>query len=284
MIYIPIIGALAQASSTIIEKIVLRIKKVNPKLYQTSAFFGVILVMLPLLYFFWKFEPEALELKNIIIFFSVVIISTIANGFYFYSLKWEKVSNLEPVRLLEPLFVIIIAFIFSFIISPVLYERNSNIIIPALIAAIALIFSHIKKHHLDFNKYFTAAIIGSFLFAFELVLSKTILNYYSPVSFYFLRCYFIFLLSLAVFKPNFNKLNKKLKFQIILAATLWVLFRISVYYGYLNLGVIKTTLILMFSPVFLYILARVFLKEKLSWRNIVASVIIIGCIIYVTLF
>ena len=56
MIYIPIIGALAQASSTIIEKIVLRIKKVNPRLYQTSAFFGVILVMLPLLYFFWKFE------------------------------------------------------------------------------------------------------------------------------------------------------------------------------------------------------------------------------------
>src|SRR3989344_117156 len=239
--------------------------------------------MLPLLYFFWKFESEALELKSIIIFFSVIIISTIANGFYFYSLKWEKVSNLEPARLLEPLFIIIIAFTFSFVISPVLYERNSNIIIPALIAAIALIFSHIKKHHLDFNKYFTAAIIGSFLFAFELVLSKTILNYYSPISFYFLRCYFIFLLSLAVFRPNFNKLNKKLRFQIILAAALWVLFRISVYYGYLNLGVIKTTLILMFSHVFLYVFARVFLKEKLSWRNISASVIIIGCIVYVTL-
>ena len=77
-------------------------------------------------------------------------------------MKWEKVTNLEPAKILEPLFVIILAIFFSFIIDAGLYERNLKVIIPALIAGVALIFSHIQKHHLKFNRYFIAAILGSF--------------------------------------------------------------------------------------------------------------------------
>jgi len=282
MIEIPIIGALALAGGTILEKVVLKKRKIDIKLYQTSSFFAIILVMLPLLYFFWKVDAGALELKNVIIFTLVVLFSIIANLFTFYSMKWEKITNLEPAKILEPLFVIILAIIFSFFIEG-LYDRNMHIVIPALFASLALIFSHIRKHHLEFNKYFIAAIFGSFFFALELVTSRLILDFYSPISFYFLRCASIFIFSLVLFSPKFNYLDKKAKWEIFIVGILWVIYRIMIYYGYLNMGVIFTTLIIMLGPIFIYLLAWKFLKEKLDWRNITAAIIIIGSILYALL-
>ncbi len=280
--YLPIFGAVAMASGTMLEKIVLRKKKIDIRLYQVAVFLAIVLVMIPFIYFFWKLDPLALELKNIFIFSLVVFFSIIANLLVFYSLKWEKISNLEPARILEPLFVILLAVIFSFFVSD-LYERNLNITIPALIAAAALIFSHVKRHHLTFNKYFIAAIIGSFFFAVELVISRLILDFYNPLSFYFVRSSAILLISFLLFRPSLKKLNTKVRWQILATGALFVFYRIVIYYGYLNIGVIFTTLMIMLGPIFIYIFAKIFLKEKLEWRNVVAGIIIAASIAYVIL-
>ena len=277
--YLPVLGAIALASGTILERIILRKRKVDIKLYQTAGFLAIVLAMIPFIYFFWKLDPAALELKNIIIFSIVVLFSIIANLLIFYSLKWEKVSNLQPARVLEPLFVIFLAIIFSFFVSD-LYERNFNIIIPALVAAAALIFSHVKRYHLTFNKYFIAAVLGSFFFAVELVVSMLILNFYSPMSFYFLRSSAILLISFIIFRPNFKKLNTKVRWLIFLTGAIWAFYRIIIYYGYLNIGIIFTTLIIMLGPIFIYIFAKIFLKEKLEWRNVVAGLVIAASVIY----
>jgi len=277
--YLPILGAIALAGGTILERIDLKRKKVGITLYQTASFMAIVLCLLPLIYFFWKMEPGAFAAKNIIILSLVIVFSIIGNLLIFYSLKWEKVGNLEPARVLEPLFVIVLAIIFSFF-SEGLYERNLKIIIPAIIAALALVFSHIKKHHLTFNPYFIAAIFGSFFFALELVLSRLILNFYSPVSFYFVRSFSIFLISFLIFKPDFKKLNKTVRWQIFATGFIWVIYRLVVYYGYLNIGVIFTTLILMLGPIFIYLLAHFVLKERMSWRNFVAAIIIVCAVVY----
>ncbi len=283
MFYYPILGALALATGTILQKKVLRVRKIDIKLYHVLEFLVITLVMLPFIYFFWKLTPEALELRNIFIFSLVIFFSIIANMFTFYSMKWEKVSNIEPAKILEPLFVILFAIFFSYLIGQEMFERNTKIIIPALIAGAALIFSHIKKHHLRFNKYFIAAIMGSFFFAFELVISKLILDFYSPITFYFLRCSSMFLISFALFRPKFNGLNTKIKFEILAIGIVWFFYRIIVYYGYLNIGVIFTTLMIMLGPIFIYLFAHIFLKEKLNWRNIIAALVIVGCVLYAIL-
>jgi len=282
MIYFPILGALALASGTILEKIVLRKRKISIKLYQTAEFLAIVLAMLPFIYFFWKMDSQAFELKNILIFSLVILFSIIANLFTFYSMKWEKVTNLEPAKILEPLFVILFAIVFSFF-AVELYERNLKIIIPALIAGSALIFSHIYKHHLKFNKYFIAAIIGSFFFALELVLSRLILDFYSPITFYFLRCSSILLISFILFRPKFKNIKTKVRWEIIVIGIIWFIYRIIIYYGYLNFGVIFTTLIIMLGPIFIYLFAWKFLKEKLNWKNIIAALVIIACILYAIL-
>ena len=283
MIYIPILGALALASGTILEKITLKRKKMNIKLYQTAVFLAIVIAMLPFIYFFWKLDAQALQLGNILIFGLVILFSIIANLFVFYSLKWEKVTNIQPARVLEPLFVVLLAVIFSFFINGGLYDRNYGVIIPALIAGLALIFSHIRRHHLSFNKYFIAAIFGSFFFALELVISRIILGFYSPITFYFLRSSTIFLLSLIIFKPKMKSIRPKDRWIILITGIIWFIYRVIIYYGYLNYGVIFTTLIIMLGPVLIYVFAYIFLKERLHWKNIAAAAIIVGAVLYTLL-
>jgi len=282
MITIPILGALALGVGTILDKFNLINKKLGIRLYQVASFLALVLVMLPLIYFFWKLDAGAFELKNILIFIGIIISATIANLFIYYSERGAKITSIEPAIIVETFFVILITIFFGLFIKG-FSETSSKIIIPTLIALAALIFPYLKKEHLKLNKYFIAAILGSFFFALELVLSKLILDFYSPLTFYFLRCFFIFVISWIIFMPNFKKLDKKSGILILITGAIYVGYRVATYYGYLHYGIILTTLITMLAPIVVYILANRFLKEKLSWKNILSSAIILGCVAYVLL-
>lgn len=269
-------GALSEAAGTVLEKNILRKRKIDFRDYQVYSFLAITLLTIPLLLFFWHLSPEALNLKNIFILLFVITCSIIANLFVFYSLKWEKITELEPLRLFQPLFVILLAFI--------LYssERQNpyQIIIAALIASLALIFSHIKKHHLKLNKYMVSALLGSLFFAIELVVSKYLLSYYNGITFYFIRCSLIFIISLLIFKSKPSSIDKKSWIYVVLVAGIWVFYRTLVYYGYMHFSVIFTTLLFVLSATLIYLFAVIFLKEKITWRNIIASIVILACVAY----
>lgn len=281
MIYLPIIGALALASGTIFQRKILKHKNVSTKQYFVMEFLAIVMVMLPIVFFFWKIDNDALKLKNIIIFGLVIIASIFANIFTFKSVKNEKINNLEPAKVLEPLFVIMLAIILSFFFTD--FNRNPKVIVPAIISVMALLLSHIKKHHLNFNKYFIFAILGSLFFALELIISKFILEFYNPLTFYFLRCIFVALIGFLIFRPSFKGVPSKFRVHMLIIGAIWVIFRVITYWGYEKLGVVFTTLIMMLGPVFVYLMAHLFLKEKYNWKNIIASAIIVGSVIYATL-
>jgi len=283
VLVIPVIGAVALAVSTVFEKILLGKKKIDIKSYHVAAFLAVVIAMLPFIYFFWGVDSHVLSLANILILALIVVFSTIANILMFYSIKWEKIGNLEPAWVLEPLLTIIISLIFYFILGNELFKTDSKIFLPAIIAGAALFFSHIRKHHLNFNKYFMAAILSGVFFSLELTLSRLLLEFYTPLSFYFIRCILIFAISFLIFRPNLGKVPGKIKLWILGMGFLWVGYRVMVYYGYISLGIVFTTLMLMLGPIFVYIFAWKFLKEKLDWRNIAASAIIVGSVLYILL-
>ncbi|MCA9487618.1 MAG: DMT family transporter [Nanoarchaeota archaeon] len=285
MVYIPILAGLALATGTIIEKLVLMKRKISAEFYETIGFFALILVMTPFIFFFWKMDSQALAFHNIIIFSIIVILAVLANYFTFKAMKKGKLSKIEPVKVTEPLFTIILAVIFGLFFTKGIFSSNPRIIIPAIIGGIALIFPHIKKHHLEFNRNFRLVLLGSFLFALELVVSRLILDYYNGLTFYFLRCSFVFIISLIVFRPKIRgKLNKKISFHILIASIIWIGYRLLLYYGYERLGVIETSLMVMLGPVFIYIFAWKFLHDKPTWKNLLASVVILLCIVFTTLF
>jgi drug/metabolite transporter (DMT)-like permease len=284
MILAPIFAALALASGTLTEKLVLMKRKVTVRFYETGQFLAISLVMLPFIFFLWRVDSQALSFTNILVFIGIIILSILANYFTFNSMKQAKLSRIEPAKMTEPLFVILLTIILSFVFQSGIYERNTQVVIPALVAGAALIGSHIKKHHLNFSKPFLYSLLGSFLFASELVLSKIILEYYNGFTFYFLRCLFVFIVAFIIFRPKiFRGHSPKVIIHIFIIAIIWVIYRVIIYYGYLNAGIIQTTLIVMLGPIFIYLFAWKFLKEKPTWRNLIASLIILCCVLYVAI-
>lgn len=282
---IPFFGALSEAVGTVLEKNILRKKGLEPRQYNLFSFLAISLLLLPIIVILFFISPENFPLSvniqafttlNIFILFGVIIFSVLANLFTFYALKWEKITELEPFRLLQPLFAILLAF---FIFTSERQIRTS-IIISALIASSALIFSHIKKHHLSFNKFAIAAILGSLFFALEMIISNYILEYYPPLIFYFARCLGILIISVILYKPKPQEIDKKTWKFIFLASLIWIVYRLFIYKSYLSKGPIITTLLFMLTPIFIYALSYFYLKEKLTWRNILASLIILACVGY----
>src|SRR3972149_1745682 len=127
VIYLPVIGAIALASGTVMERLDLNKRRVDVKLYQTASFLAIVLAMLPFIYFFWSVEPGSFSSKNIFIFSLVIFFSIIANLLVFYSLKGERIVKLEPARALEPLFTILLAVLFSIFFGEI-YDGNTKII------------------------------------------------------------------------------------------------------------------------------------------------------------
>jgi drug/metabolite transporter (DMT)-like permease len=273
MIQLPIIGALLEAAGMTFEKKLLKKKNFNYKNYAVYEFLAIVLVMLTFIFFVWRIDELAFSAKNIAIFAGVILSSIVANLLIFYSLKREDITEFEPVWLMQPIFTIILAFLFYS------SERKWSIFILALIASVSLIVSHVRKHHLVFNKYLIAALIGGFFFAVELVLSKSILPFYSLFTFYFLRCLFVLIIIFIIYRPTGKEINKKVGIAFIILGLIWTVYRVIIYYGYEVYGIVFTTMLLILSPVFLFIFAVIFLKEKPKLRNIISSAIIIVCVV-----
>jgi len=273
MIQLPIIGAFLEATGTLIEKKILKNKKISSSTYTTFSFLAIVLVMLPFIWFFWSANSQALKPGNLILFALVIISAIIGNLLTYYSLKREKISEFEPIWLMQPLFTIILAF---FVYGS---ERRFEVLIFALIASISLIAAHIKKHHINFDKYSVSLLVGCLFFAIELVASKPILNFYSPFTFYFVRCVFISVIMFLMFRPKFKNLGgKKNNLLILLVGVMWAVYRVILYYGYLSYGIIFTTTLFILAPVFLLIIAAIFMKEKMTVRQIVSTIIILVCV------
>ena len=85
------------------------------------------------------------------------------------------------------------------------------------------------------------------------------------------------------FRPKFN-VDTRGNFRLVLgSALLGAICMIARFYGYKDLGIIPTTLVLIISPVLLYFISAKYFMEKLNWRTIVSFVVILGCIAYVTI-
>lgn len=282
MVYIPIFGSLTSATGIIIEKTILKRRKLRPELYQIFAFLGLIIACLPFIFFFWEVESEALKLTNLIILSLIIIFSVIHNILGYRAIKGEDISNIVSARALSPLFIIITAIVFSFFYTD-LFKTESNIIVPGLIAAAAILLSHVEKHHLKFNKFYFFALLSGVFGALELNLSRIILEHYSSVSLYFVRVLFVFILSLLIFRPKYKPIDNKTKYLILFVSLIWVIYRLIIYSGYQTIGVIETTTILMLSPTLLYLFSYVFLKEKIRPKQIISSAVVILCIAYIYL-
>ena len=297
--FLPFIAAIISAGNTLFEKTIFDRKRKRYKLYVPFLFLFSFIILIVFLYpFLGRIEPEAFIPLFLFLLLSTVFLAAVGNLLYYRGFQSEGLSEIQPFVVSSPLLTIVIASI----IYP--DERNWKVLILALIAATALIVSHIEKQHIKFNKGILFIMSAVFVGAIETNIVKELLYFYSPVALYTVRTGFVALILFIIIKPlsfydsrnsflsmvgDFVLRRKKngviMKIwketnKLILVSAMWVSIMILVYYGYQAMGVVYTVLIMMMVPVLVVFGSRFILKEKrLRKRDVVALVIVLTCVV-----
>lgn len=272
---IAVIASISQAGSQTIDKFIVSKQKINFKLYLVSSYIIISLLALPLFIFFGSIQPQALETWWIFLLVLGIIFTTAVNIIYYRALQHEKITQLQPVTLLAPLFTVLVAGFF------LPEERNYLIIGLAIISSLALVWAHfdIKKHNLKFDKYVLSLLLFSILVSpFSAIITKKLLTVYDPFAFEFIRTALAIPIFYIILRPSFKPLKKKNPTFLILTNVLTTAAWILVLFSYKWIGIIQTTLIFNLSPLLVCLFASKYLKEKMKPKEIIALVIILACV------
>lgn len=270
-----VFASIFNAFSTILDKVVLSRHRADVHNFIIAIFI-----------FLWFFtglslpwlgsinSAKAFSIIGIFYLTLLVIFALIWNVIYYRAQQHETVQEFEVIVMMQPLFIsLMAAIIFA-------DERNWHILAATAVASLALIFSHLRKDHLNFDQYSWLLILAVFFIAAEIQMRKLLLDWYSPAALYFVRTGILTVLFIFIWHPAKLAIPKKSWPHIVVSGLLGAAMMILSFYGYKNLGIVLTTLILMLGPILTYLLDFIILKEKLRPRIIIAAAVILGCILY----
>ncbi len=273
-----IIGAIAGAGNVLIDQFILAKRKLGlaDHIPVTFAFlFLTTLVSLP-----WLGSIDLILAFNqtyIFYFILMILLAVIWNIFYYQGLQKEKMVEFEMIMLLAPLATISLAALFY----P--EEFNLPVFVAALIGSIALVLSHLKKHHLEFDKYSMHLMLAVFLMAMEAMVQKELLQLYSPAMLYALRTGFLALFFTIYYRPNVHRMKDSDFRLIFLSSIFGSVYMVLRFYGFNAIGVTFTTLILLLIPVFATWGDVRINGTPMRWRTVIAFLIILVCVAYATI-
>ncbi len=270
----PILAAILQAGSFTVDKIVLSIRKVNFKTYTGISFPLIFLITLVIFLIFRPPLPLELfsEKLGILLLVSVSML-IITNLIYYRALDSDSLGEIQTLDLLPTIPIII----FSGIIFA--DERKFYLVIPALIASIAVIWSHWEQHHFKIAKNTLPLGVWVLITApIDAAVSKILLENWNPISLELVRDGII----AAILGPLFFKYTRQITskpFYLLVATNIltsiaWILF----YFSYQRLGIIYTILLFSLQPLLVYFASVFLLKEPLEWKKVVAFIVVLSSI------
>lgn len=220
-------------------------------------------------------SKDATNTIPLVLFFSMIAIASVRNMLYYYTFQREGLCEIEPFVVFIPLVTIVMA-------SVIYPDERSHplILILALISSLVLVLSHIKKKHLTFHRALIPMFGVILLSAAENMITKELLNNFSPVALYTIRSFFISIVLISFLKPKFKELTKGDVKNLFVISFSWVLVMIFYYYAYQKVGIIYTELIGSLGPVLIIMGSYLFLKDRsVTKRNVIALIIILACVI-----
>lgn len=267
----PILAAILQANSLTLDKTILSIKRVNFKNY-TGVSFPLIFFITLIIFLIFR-PPLTLNLLtgNLwwLLFVSIGI-NIVTNLVFYRALGDDKLSEIQTLDLLH----IIPIIIFSSIIFT--DEQNFAVIIPALVASTAIIWSHLEHRHFKIAKRTLPFLLWSLSAAsVGAIISKILLASWNPISLELVRSGVMALILGSLFSKQIKKIPSK-AFWFLLATNIsssvaWILY----YFSYQRSGIIYTVLIFSLQPLLVYFASVFFLKERLQWKKAVAFAIVL---------
>ena len=272
---IPATSAVLQAASYTLDKITLKIKKVSYKSYNGISF--PLMVFFTLIIFF-LFRPslseEMFQFKYLFLIFLSILLSIVGNLIFYRALKSDLLSEMQTISLLG--YAPLILFTSLFFAD----ERNPFIIVLAVIAVSALIWSHWKKHHFHIAKKTLPFLIWTLAISpFGGPISKIILQVWNPIALQLIKDIAIAIVFLPLFMKNIKSTPGKAIPYLILTNALTTIAWILYFFSYQQIGIIQTVLIFSLEPMLVYFASVFFLKEKFQKKKAIAFVIILISIV-----
>lgn len=267
------LAILGDAGNLLCDKYNFLRNKITPRQYNFGLF--LFLTLFSALSLFWFWGGNNWVVGGWLWLLGAIGVAVLWNIGYARALSRENLEEFESFILFTPLITTILAWIF-------LREQNEKVFIASIVASLAFIFAHLKKNHLTLHKSqkYLAGVV--FLMSFESILIKQALFYFSPAMLYTLRTLVVFIVFAFIYRSSVKSIPKKSWLLFALSGAFGAIFKIAQFAGFANYGVIYTTLILILAPIIILFFDKLWLKEKLHIKNILAIVIIVLAIVYGT--
>ncbi len=272
---IPFLGALLGSGAIIVDKILLGGKGITYKNYSIISFLAALFVAG--IAFIFVGKPIVSELfygyAGFLLIFTTIAILT-SNLLYFHALKHDLLTEMETVGLLSYIPVIATSYIFY------TDERSLPVLISAIIASLAVIWSHWKKGHPFVRKRTYPYLLWLLIIApIEAIAFKEIFLMWDPISLQFVREIIIVPILGYMYADTLRRVPVRSFFAIFFTGAVLTLSSILFFVSYSKLGIIRTTLIFNLQPLLAYIGALLFLKEKFNRKKFIAFLIVLISIV-----
>lgn len=272
-----LLAAFNDAFGIVVDKLVLTKGRVSVVIFTIVQFFFLTTLAALTLPFLGRIDPTAFSLVNLGLLIIMISLAATWNLMYYKSIQEETVERLEVMLLTYPLFTIGVSAIFF------AQERHFYTLMAAVIASLALILAHLDRNKIRFDRYELVLILAVMLMAVEAVIIKLLVQIWSPAALYTVRTLAVFLVLLAATRPTVKGVKLSTMVLIFTTGVAGVIYKIIQFTGFERFGIVYTTLILILSPVFVLMLDRVILHEKIHLKQVVAMVVIVGAVVWGTI-
>lgn len=248
-------------------------KKINYKSFLVLNMFFIFFFS-SIAYIFWgDFNLERISIFIFYLFAIEIFLSFMFNILFYYALSGEKVSRVQPIAMLVPVFSIAMATL----VFP--DERNWPVVAIAVFAAFVLAISRIERHHLVINKYSLAMLGFVLVISIQALFAKALLEVFSPVAFYTIRVGILTFLFALFLRPNLKVFGKKRTSAVFWLSLLITAQMLSWFFAIEQIGIVQSSLIFLLGPVLTLVASRFYLKEKISKKAIIANTVIVICVV-----
>lgn len=273
------LASIGYAGGVVVDKIVLSRYKVPVKRFIPLLFIWLAIITVFLLPKFGFIDWQTLwTYKYILLFASMLAVAITWNSFYYRGIQDSEIHEFELIMLLSPLVTIILSEIFL----PT--ERNLTLFIAGAVASLALIASRFRRHHLQITRNTGIIVAAMFLMSGESIIIKYLLDVFSPAALYFARTATMSIFFLIFWRPKLLGMPVRCFAYTIIAAFFGVVQMVLKFYGFVHLGVVETTIILVLGPFLVYFFSAFYFREYIKKRDIVAALVVIATVIYVSFF
>ncbi len=270
----PILAAILQAGSFTLDKVVLSLRQVSYRAYVAASFPLFFAVNAAIFLVFRPSFPSEAFVGRLGWLLALSVVFTILTNFIFYrALDDDGLGELQTIGLIEKVPIIIFA---SILFAD---ERKFSLIVLALVAALAVVWSHWERHHFQVAKNTLPFVVWILIAApVGAAISKELVRVWNPISLELVRSAATAAIFWWIFSAARQQLSHKALWFLIatnvLSAVAWILFLFS----YQRSGIVYTVLLFSLQPLLVYAAALLVLKERFQPKKFVAFLVVLGSI------